>query len=169
MKLKILAAAVALAAAAGSQAATWDLALADFETSANFTKPVTFSGGSAIKYDFTYSGIGESDIVLGLTLGELKLGSIQDIAFTSIKLVDSNNVVVFSQTPPGPIAFFAVDSLTITPSFSLILEGAVVGTGAIKGSYDLSVTAAPIPEPETYALMLAGLGAVGFAAARRRA
>ena len=30
------------------------------------------------------------------------------------------------------------------------------------------VTAAPVPEPETYALMLAGLGLVGFAARRRR-
>ena len=30
----------------------------------------------------------------------------------------------------------------------------------------LSVT--PVPEPETYALMLAGLGAVGFIARRRR-
>jgi hypothetical protein len=33
----------------------------------------------------------------------------------------------------------------------------------------LDITApAPVPEPETYALMLAGLGAVGFAARRRR-
>lgn len=35
-------------------------------------------------------------------------------------------------------------------------------------SYGLwTMTAAPVPEPETYALMLAGLGLVGFAAKRR--
>lgn len=39
------------------------------------------------------------------------------------------------------------------------------GGGEIRGQL-LEVT--PVPEPETYALMLAGLGLVGWAAARRR-
>ena len=34
--------------------------------------------------------------------------------------------------------------------------------------YNLGSNVAPIPEPETYALMLAGLGALGFVARRRR-
>ncbi len=33
---------------------------------------------------------------------------------------------------------------------------------------DVASTIAPVPEPETYALMLAGLGVLGFAARRRR-
>jgi hypothetical protein len=32
----------------------------------------------------------------------------------------------------------------------------------------LSQTIAPVPEPETYALMLGGLGVVGFMARRKR-
>ena len=40
--------------------------------------------------------------------------------------------------------------------------------GASNGSYAFSAVAAPVPEPETYAMMLAGLGAVGFIAFRRR-
>lgn len=47
------------------------------------------------------------------------------------------------------------------------------GTDASSYFYALAVSpgdivAAPIPEPETYALMLAGLGLVGFAARRQR-
>ena len=36
-------------------------------------------------------------------------------------------------------------------------------------SHSSIYTAAPVPEPQTYALMLAGLGLVGFAARRRKA
>lgn len=37
------------------------------------------------------------------------------------------------------------------------------------GLDNVTVTAAPVPEPESYAMMLAGLGALGFMARRRKA
>lgn len=40
--------------------------------------------------------------------------------------------------------------------------------GAKAGSYTLASAVTAVPEPETYALFLAGLGAIGFLAARRR-
>jgi hypothetical protein len=36
------------------------------------------------------------------------------------------------------------------------------------GAFTASVTLAPVPEPETHAMMLAGIGLLGFAARRRR-
>lgn len=46
----------------------------------------------------------------------------------------------------------------------------VSGTGITGGSASYSgyVQAVPVPEPETYALLGAGLGVIGFVAARRR-
>jgi hypothetical protein len=41
-------------------------------------------------------------------------------------------------------------------------------SGEIRGQLVRQLIAQPIPEPETYALMLAGLGLVGWAASRRR-
>jgi len=161
MKLKSVMAASMMALAFGAQASTWDLSLADFNTQANFNKPVTFAGASAITYDFTFSGT--PSILLSLSLSELKQGTNKDINFSSIKGLAAPNTLLGSW-PPAALATFTLDSLPITSSFSLVLEGSVLKTG----HYDLSVTAAAVPEPETYALVLAGVGIIGFTAARRR-
>lgn len=42
------------------------------------------------------------------------------------------------------------------------------GTASRSGSYAVQLLAAPIPEPETYAMLLAGLGVIGTIAVRRR-
>ena len=44
-----------------------------------------------------------------------------------------------------------------------------VANGAAAYSLNSAATATPVPEPETYALLLGGLGVVGFVARRRRA
>jgi CHRD domain/PEP-CTERM motif len=64
------------------------------------------------------------------------------------------------------------DLALITPgsaaNYYVNLHNAAYGSGAIRGQLQyLGTVSPPIPEPETYALMLAGLGVVGFAARRR--
>ncbi|CAN5117922.1 hypothetical protein BH11PSE10_BH11PSE10_09130 [soil metagenome] len=64
-------------------------------------------------------------------------------------------------------AFSNVAAGNYTVKASGVLSGPaqISGTGFVGASY--TVTA--VPEPETYALMLAGLGAVAFVARRRKA
>jgi hypothetical protein len=58
-------------------------------------------------------------------------------------------------------------------TYTLTLSGSAASTPPIQNGsvrYDVAYTAvaSPVPEPETYALMLAGLGVVGWAARRRK-
>jgi len=49
---------------------------------------------------------------------------------------------------------------------ALDVTGALIG-GAVGFTGSISITAQPVPEPESYALLLAGLGLVGWLARRR--
>lgn len=67
-------------------------------------------------------------------------------------------------TAPSPFYNMAFASFTNSPSQVTVFAG---GFNIEQGGGSINF-AAPIPEPETYALMLAGLGAVAFVARRRR-
>jgi hypothetical protein len=79
------------------------------------------------------------------------------------------------QTPDWGTSFFSTRTITGL-SAGLDYEVEVYGwgnpMGSATGSYELTLTAqgnlAPVPEPETYAMMLAGLGLLGLTARRRR-
>ena len=68
--------------------------------------------------------------------------------------------------PPVVVNVLSGFTGTLIPgAYSLRISGTAVTGGA---SYGGNLVLTPIPEPETYALMLAGLGVIGFVAARRR-
>lgn len=76
----------------------------------------------------------------------------------------------------GSLEFFSgIDVLSWIPfntisagtDYQLRVTGVAVGT--FGGAYAGTMAVVPIPEPETYAMILAGLGLLGFMARRRRA
>ena len=72
------------------------------------------------------------------------------------------------------ISTFAFDQAATFKQWSALSAGdyyyRIAGnvTGSQGGTYVLSSALMPIPEPETYALLLAGLGAVAFVSRRRK-
>ena len=167
MKLSKLLAATALAvAASASFADTYSAALDLSAGNASFGRNDALAS-FVDTYTFTLAG---SSWLLAGTASSAASGS-QDLNFTSLLVKNSANATVATfagnlGTPSNE--FYSLASTLLVPdTYRLIVTGI---NSLTQASYDgtLAITAAPaVPEPETYALMLAGLGAMGFLVRRR--
>jgi hypothetical protein len=94
----------------------------------------------------------------------------------SLKLNDALVDLFMGNVGSGtPIGEFAFGSTASSSTFTSLAAGSYyysvsgkVGANAKAASYALTSQVSPVPEPESYALMLAGLGAGGFIFLRRR-
>jgi hypothetical protein len=134
---------------------------------------------------------------IGLTAGSTSLylvgSTFNDLYWVSV--TSPSNVVSYGVSSPfqfGPMNLPAVtfDSITMMGPTGLVgsinpatssftLAGSAITPGyyslavnghsdAGMGAYALSVMVTAVPEPESYAMMLAGLGLLGFASRRRK-
>lgn len=118
-----------------------------FEDIYTFTLPSQFNGLSGSYFAVDYSNLG-LDTQLTVGQGAPGVGS-----FVSLPINESLNGF-------GVASYQTKFSLTPGDYWFKLS-----GTGA-EGSY--TVTLAPVPEPETYAMLLAGLGLMGAVARRRQ-
>ena len=69
----------------------------------------------------------------------------------------------------GPIDVWTLSGNSLAAgNYYLQVSGKMVGTTAASFGGAMMMMAAPVPEPETYGMMLAGLGVLGYLARRRK-
>lgn len=165
MKLSKLVTAVALTVTAFSSFADTSTTALDLSTGSTFfgrTPVGTFTD------TYTFSILSASNLVNGS--GTTSAIGDQDLDFTSLTLQTSAGVTLGTFVPLAgntdanedyklPIMSLAAGS------YKLVISGV---NSPAAASYSGTFAVTPVPEPETYALMLAGLGAIGFVARRRR-
>jgi hypothetical protein len=153
MKFKTLAATAALTLATGAACAA-DQSVGFTGSTASFSSGTSnvLQGGDDV-ITFTGLAAGTYDFLLTLSAQYVTLGSIH-----------LNGVAGTVNPISSKITFASVEGVGQSP-FTLTLAGSTSRSSA-QYSGELSVTA--VPEPESYALMLAGLGVLAFVARRRR-
>lgn len=159
MMIKSSIAAVAVALAAPASAATFELGTFSGDFSTDFGNDSAVGGAFNDFFNFTTTdgGVGGSVI---------SVASIDDIDITSVTL----DGVLFDEFSDGFAEIWTLDLTQISAGLHTIN---VVGTwdpqtgGSYGGQIDFAAAPA-VPEPATWAMMIAGFGIAGFAMRRRR-
>ena len=81
-------------------------------------------------------------------------------------LFNGDDTLLATSVTPGGSSLALAWTASPTGSYYLAVGG--ISNGEQGGIYTGAISVTVVPEPETYAMMLAGLGALGFLARRRR-
>ena len=121
--------------------------------------PITFSG-----FTGGVSAIGGNFVRTDVN-GAFLTGTIRLTATDSFGAMSTQNIVNAGITSfLGFVSTGALTSLVV----SAVQPGSTLVWPSVNNLTLAQAVSAPIPEPETYAMMLAGLGLIGFVARRRK-
>ncbi|MBA3697006.1 MAG: PEP-CTERM sorting domain-containing protein [Methylotenera sp.] len=107
---------------------------------------------------------GTRDLVAGINATSTK-----NISFSAFDLVASDMTTVLATGTFGNfgprLALGGLTSLNGAGEYFIHIAGIASGAGTYNGTVSM---VSPVPEPETYGMLLAGLGMIGFVARRRK-
>ncbi|WP_018078833.1 FxDxF family PEP-CTERM protein [Thiobacillus denitrificans] len=130
----------------------------------------SFTAGSVINDIYTFDILPLSTTVgtavtINLDIAQFAGQEFQISNFMIAFKDSADNVIAFDDTPINHTLSIAA-SLAAAMGYQFVVSGEVSGT--LGGSYGGALAAAPIPEAESYVMLLAGMGLVGFMVSRRR-
>jgi hypothetical protein len=162
MKFKMLAAAAMLATTGSAMALTWDLGTLSTKQTTVFGNGFLWGQSFTDVFTFNLADDGRS---YGGTL-ELDFADKGGISLSSLSLSGGSLVGSIFDFSPETFSF----SNLLAGSYSLTVSGKATGYGPVGygGTIRAQAVAAPVPEPETIAMMALGLGVMGFVARRRK-
>lgn len=170
--------AIALLAGAsvGANAADKDLGNIVLETPTTFTGSVLPAGSFNDTFSFNLPANGGSGYsVINFPLEIPNVGTFHTVLSTMSLISDPDGIAnngdekLLGSAVLGGTNTADHLSLTWGPTAGGHMELNITGitNGTLGGLYSGSISAAPVPEPETYAMLLAGLGLMGAVVRRR--
>lgn len=163
MKLKSLLAAAVIAAVGSGNSFADGGGLGTITSNASFSSTVTGSFTDT----WTFNLDGPSTVAASLTNVEITFGA---FTYNGINNFSAwlNGVPLVSAASTSGSATVTVlaggSSLPAGNGFNLTISGTALAGGA---SYGGNIAVAPVPEPESYVMLMAGLGAIAVIARRR--
>lgn len=158
--VKTLALVAALFASQSAMATTYDLGPLGPPASVSKTTDATTSTASFTD-SFTFSIVSNADLA-GTTVLNVYNPTSANIVFMGLYNLTTGTSFGAVDTTPSAFSFSSLTAGNYKANFT-------VSPNLVGFQYTVGVTTTAVPEPEAYAMMLAGLGLVGFAARRKLA
>ena len=172
-KVSLLAGAVALVGAIympQASATTYNIGSITNEDSTGAAATVLSAGSFSDWFKFTvtggpavFTGTGNSATTTSTIGTEIKTFDLYNASNVKIASASFSSAVVGKGNTYAAILSYA--PLNAGEEYSINVKGTVL---AGKGNYGLSLSTAPVPEPEEWAMMLVGAGMVGFQVRRKQ-
>jgi hypothetical protein len=131
------------------------------------------NGGASFSDRFNFSVTGSGNSILDAIVSSISRTTASGLSITGLSLYSATSggraaVATGSAVQSGATDVWTVSADNLAPgSYYLQVTGNLASDQAASFGGAVAL-AAPVPEPETYGMMLAGLGALGFLARRRR-